>query len=341
MMKKIKCISPSNIAFVKYWGKHGRQLPMNASISMTLKNCHTVCEINYSIDKENPGLKSFKFEGEENEGFKKRIDKFLESISDVYPLVNSLSFEVSTSNSFPHSAGIASSASAMSALCFSLAKIEEDMGEVSSDKVIEKASFLSRLASGSACRSVYPNYASWGEYQSDENSSDDYASLFTDFHESFQSVKDTILIVSSETKAVSSSLGHQMMNGHPFKEARKEQALENMRVITNAMKAGDWETFGEVLENEALTLHALMMTSDPSFILLKPNSLNIIEKIREFRKETGTPLYFTIDAGPNMHLIYPANVSDTVLTFINSKLKQFCEDGRVIEDEIGQGSVIV
>lgn len=339
-IKTVKCTSPSNIAFVKYWGKYGRQLPMNPSISMTLKNCHTVCEVTYQIDDKNPGLKSFQFENEENSAFSERIEKFLESISDIYPLVNSLSLEVKTSNSFPHSAGIASSASAMSALCFCLAQIESEVnGE--SDKILEKASFMSRLASGSACRSIYPDYASWGEYTSCSHSSNEYASLFTEFHESFKKVKDTILIVSSETKGVSSSLGHTLMNGHPFKDSRKEQALENMRVITNAMKLGDWDTFGEILENEALTLHALMMTSNPSFILLKPESLSIIDKIRSFRKKTKTPLYFTIDAGPNMHLIYPEAVHKDVMNFIESDLKEHCENGKYIEDEIGVGSVLL
>jgi len=101
------------------------------------------------------------------------------------------------------------------------------------------------------------------------------------------------------------------------------------------MKTGDVEKAGSIIEQEALTLHAMMMLSD--YILLKPGSLSIIEAVRNIRKEQSWPIYFTIDAGPNIHLLYPENISEKVGQFIESELKPFCQDGHIIYDEVGTG----
>jgi diphosphomevalonate decarboxylase len=306
---------------------------------MTLSNCVSKCHIEYSLSNTEAGISSFIFEGEENEAFKSRLQKFLDSIHDLYPLAKKINFKVTSENTFPHSAGIASSASAMSAFCACLVEIEEQV-EGNIENKDQRISTLSRLASGSACRSIYPNYAYWGESRISElNSSNEYARELLTVHPEFKNVCDSILIVSGDEKSVSSSQGHILMNGHPFKESRIEQANDNFRSILNAMESGDWESFGEILENEALTLHALMMSSYPSFILLEPNSLTIIEKIRVFRKETKLPLYFTIDAGPNLHLIYPEKIKEQVEQFIDKSLKSLCADGKVIHDLIGSGVI--
>ena len=116
------------------------------------------------------------------------------------------------------------------------------------------------------------------------------------------------------------------MNSHPYKEARIEQAHENLRVLYGAIQNGDLKTFGQIIENEAMTLHALMMTSYPSFCLLHPSSLRIIELIKDYRSKSGLNLFFTIDAGPNLHLIYPLSEKEEVERFISSTLKQECEN---------------
>jgi diphosphomevalonate decarboxylase len=98
------------------------------------------------------------------------------------------------------------------------------------------------------------------------------------------------------------------------------------------------EEFIKVVESEALTLHAMMMTSMPYFILMKPNTLQIINAIWKFRTETKTPVCFTLDAGANVHVLYPENDSATVLQFIKDELVGFCQNGQYICDEIGNGS---
>jgi diphosphomevalonate decarboxylase len=97
------------------------------------------------------------------------------------------------------------------------------------------------------------------------------------------------------------------------------------------------ETFINIIESEALQLHALMMCSNPSFILMKPNTLRIIEEVRRFRSETNIPLCFTLDAGPNVHLLYPENEAEKVEKFIKNELVTYCNQGRWIADHVGDG----
>ncbi len=103
------------------------------------------------------------------------------------------------------------------------------------------------------------------------------------------------------------------------------------------MKEGDWHSFITIVEEEALTLHALMMTGRPGYLLMQPGTLSILQLIREFRKETGCRLGFTLDAGANVHLLYAAVDASQVEAFINSELVRYCENGRVIRDKMGQG----
>jgi diphosphomevalonate decarboxylase len=103
------------------------------------------------------------------------------------------------------------------------------------------------------------------------------------------------------------------------------------------MLEGDIETFGEIVESEALTLHAMMMTSLPYFILMKPNTLEVINAVWAYRKETGNPLYFTLDAGANVHLLYPESHKEVILEFIDNSLRTFCKDGSYLCDYVGLG----
>ena len=166
--------SPSNLALVKYWGKYGRQLPRNPSISFTLNNAFTETILEYrpkDADNQNIELDFF-FEKKPNDAFRNKMLKFLESIVDVFPFLTQFHLTVHSYNSFPHSTGIASSASAMSALATCLCSLEKELfGTLeSSDDFLQKSSFIARLGSGSASRSVYPHLAIWGESEAAEGS---------------------------------------------------------------------------------------------------------------------------------------------------------------------------
>jgi diphosphomevalonate decarboxylase len=335
--------SPSNIAIVKYWGKHGNQLPLNPSISLTLEHAFTEMRCSFQQrDDDNDDrirLRLF-FHGQENESFSRRMSTYLESILQINPFLGQLELEIETGNSFPHSSGIASSASSMSALALCVCSIEDLLfGTLeNSEAFTRKASYLARLASGSACRSIYGYAAEWGVCQSIAGSSDEYAiGLEEEIHPVFKNYHDDILIVSSSPKAVSSSAGHALMTGHAYAQARYKQAHERTEVLWNAIKGGDAETFGIIAEQEAMTLHALMMMSDPSYLLMEPVTMQLIKKIREFREDTQLPLYFTLDAGPNLHVLYPFDIMEEVQPFIESELIPECENGLFIRDNTGEG----
>lgn len=337
--------SPSNIALVKYWGKHGTQLPNNSSISFTLSNAFSETSVSY----ENKGTDTgkidieFLFEGNKNDSFQLRIEKFLTSVLPHFPFLTSLKLKIASTNSFPHSTGIASSASAMSALALGLCSIEKELiGSLqSNEEFLKKASIISRLGSGSACRSVYPHLAIWGKNEGVEKSSDDYAIPFTEAAPIYTSFHDSILIVSSDEKKVSSTAGHELMHTNIFADTRYKQANTNTIEIIDALKSGDLEKFGRIAEEEALTLHALMMTSNPSYILLQPESLKLISLIRNYRNSTKLPVYFTIDAGPNIHLLYPNSIFNEVQDLIKNELSLCCENKKVIEDKVGLGATLV
>ena len=329
--------SPSNIALVKYWGKIGKQLPQNPSISFTLSECCSETFVQYE-KAEHFGFRFF-FEGQENPAFGAKIEKFLLDNQAFFPFINQLNLKVESRNTFPHSSGIASSASSMSAFVMCLLEIETMLsGPSTGSGTLTKASYFSRLASGSAARSVYPKMALWGATPCFEGSSDEYAvPLEKDIHSVFKTYRDSILIVSGEAKSVSSRAGHALMEGNLYAPARYAKANENIKDLLVALKSGDLETFINITESEALQLHALMMCSNPSFILMKPNTLRIIEAIRRFRSETQIPLCFTLDAGPNVHLLYPENEAKEVENFIKNELVAYCNEGRWIADYVGDG----
>ncbi len=336
---KVGWQSPSNIALVKYWGKKGKQIPQNPSISFTLSECCS--ETFISFEKADRLDFRFFFEGKENPAFGAKIEKFLLDYQVFFPFINQLALTVESRNTFPHSSGIASSASSMSAFVMCLLDIESKLvgpstGSGSLD--LCKASYLSRLASGSAARSVYPKMALWGATDCYKDSSDEYAvSLADDIHPVFKTYRDSILIVSGEQKSVSSRAGHALMDGNPYAPARYAQANENIKNLLSALQSGDLDTFIIITESEALQLHALMMCSNPSYILMKPNTLNLINEIREFRQETKIPLCFTLDAGPNVHLLYPESEAEKVEDYIKNVLADYCDRDRWIADHVGEG----
>lgn len=329
--------SPSNIALIKYWGKKKNQIPTNSSISYTLTNSYTETTLKFTPkNTENFEIEVY-LEGELKESFAPKIITFFERINAYIPFLNHYKFEVHTHNSFPHSSGIASSASGMSAMALCLVQIENLLGaKLTEEELLKKASFLARLGSGSACRSVYKGLVEWGENNFISGSSDLYGTKFPDneIHEVFKTFHDTILLIHEGQKSVSSTVGHNLMNGHPYAEQRFVEANENLKTLIPILKNGDIKAFGELVEHEALTLHAMMMMSNPAFILMKPNTVAALEKLWEFRRETGNHLYFTLDAGANVHLLYPAQDADAIEVFIENELKQFCQNGNYIKDKV-------
>ncbi len=333
--------SPSNIALVKYWGKSEPQIPKNASLSFTLSQSHTATRICFEKKtvSEESRLEIF-LDGILKEAFRPKVAGFIERINEYVPYLNFYHINIHTHNTFPHSSGIASSASGLSAIALCIMSLEKEMNPGMSESFFkQKASFLARLGSGSACRSIEGEIVVWGKHESVKKSSDLFGVKITeDIHPVFHHFQDTILLVDEGEKEVSSSLGHNLMIGHPYAEERFKQANENLKKLLPVLSSGNLNEFNRIVESEALSLHAMMLTSQPSFILMKPNTLEIIEKIRAFRKRSQLDLCFTLDAGANVHVLYPKKNTEPVKAFIISELAPLCQNNKYIMDESGPGA---
>lgn len=356
--------SPSNIALVKYWGKRPGQIPVNPSLSMTLQIAVTQTRVHVSSGKPDKGLVSVN--NDPQHPFLPKMRMLLNHLITEIPILAELTFSAQTQNQFPHSTGIASSASGLSAfsLCIlgvaarilyaemykpEISSPEEAKSEAASAdfqptglsnvELYHMASYTARFGSGSACRSLYGGFTSWGNTEIIPGTSDHYAVSLTEMvHPEMLLLHDAILVVSGKPKALSSTKGHAAMNGHPFLTGRIKQANRNFSDALDALSTNDFEKLCDVAESEALTLHALLMSASQGTLLMQPATLEIINYVREARKD-GLPVFFTLDAGANVHLLYPHMALAAVEKFIEETLTPLCETGRVIFDSCGPGPV--
>ena len=331
--------SPSNIALVKYWGKTPIQIPANSSISFTLKNCYTQTTI--SFEKSNEFQIDVSVDGKKNIAFLPKIEQFFRRIKEYSPYVYDYKLQIDTLNTFPHSSGIASSASGFSALAYAVVQLEKQLSNLNEKEAMIKASFLSRLGSGSACRSLFGPLAIWGKHEKLQYTSDLYAIEYHEIHDVFKDFQDTILLIDKGQKKVSSTIGHDLMTNHPYAKQRFLQAQENIISMISILKSGSLDEFIAKTESEALTLHGMMMTSNPYFVLMKEGTLSCINKIWKFREETKIPLCFTLDAGANLHVLYPKHFTQEILDFIRQELIVYCENQQYICDEVGIGAKVL
>lgn len=327
-------VCPSNIALIKYWGKYENQIPANPSISYTLNQCRTITEMEYA-EGENFSVRLF-LSGKEEPKFAEKTAKYLAGIEKYLPWVLRGSFVIKTENTFPHSSGIASSASGFGALAKCLMALDKEIsGEKSPEETLQKASLLARLGSGSACRSLYNGLVVWGATPVVSGSADEYAVPYpvSEIHPIFRDFNDWVMLIHEGQKSVSSTVGHGLMNGNPYAQVRFAEAAKNFFTLQEILKNGDMDGFIKLVEHEALTLHAMMMVSDPAFILMQTGTLETIHKVWDFRRETGLPLFFTLDAGANVHLLFPNDgQQERIKAFIETELLAYTQSGGVVKD---------
>lgn len=330
----------SNIALIKYWGKYENQIPANPSISYTLNHCRTNTTMEFFVG-EDFSVQTF-LSGNEEKKFAEKIEKYFKNIEPYLPWILKGKYIIKTENTFPHSSGIASSASGFGAIAKCLMNLDEIFAEKNQEGFEslnltkeKKASFLARLGSGSACRSLYEGLVVWGKTEEVEGSSDLFAVPYNndEIHPIFKNFNDWVLLIHEGQKSVSSTVGHGLMNTNPYAERRFQEAHENFTKLKTILSSGDMEGFIKLVEHEALTLHAMMMMSDPAFILMKTGTLEVINKIWDFRRITGLSLFFTLDAGANVHLLFPNDIdNDRITDFIKTELIPLTQKGGVVKD---------
>ena len=335
-----KWSAPSNIALVKYWGKKEFQIPCNPSVSLTLNRCRTTTSVRFKRYTDNLNRVTFgiKYDGNPAPSFEPKVKTFIDRILPYAPYLNKYHLQIDTVNSFPHSSGIASSASAMAALAASIMDLEKQIyPSLTAINQKKKCSFLARLGSGSAARSVEGPIVLWGCHPATPKSSDLFGVPWTKVSDVFKTYQDTILLVDKGNKEISSTVGHSLMHNHPFAENRFIQAKDHYKLLLTILEKGDMNGFCDLIEQEALSLHAMMLTSSPSYILMHPNTIQIIQEVRRYRKITGLHFAFTLDAGANVHLLYPEHQAEKINQFIESNLRKYCQDNELIFDRVGTG----
>ncbi|MFN8441835.1 MAG: diphosphomevalonate decarboxylase [Caldilineaceae bacterium] len=312
----------SNIAFIKYWGVADASLniPLNNSISMTLAAAHTTTTVLWDSEKQ---LETDQFEvdgapllGDGANRLVRHLDRIrhLAGIGDHARVVSR--------NNFPMASGIASSASGFAALtvaaCTALG-LSLDATQLSA---------IARRGSGSASRSLFGGFVEWEQGTDDANSV--AHQLFPPDH---WQLCDVVAIVSGAAKSVSSEVGHSLAATSPLNRARVEalpKALDEVRI---AIQSRDIQRLGPVIEQDALAMHGVMMTSTPSLLYWQPGTLEILQAVRRWRTQDKLPVYFTIDAGPNVHLICEESVTENV----ESRLRNLSNVKQVITSTPGPG----
>jgi len=286
---KATAVSPANIAFIKFWGKRDPLLniPFNNSISMNLSNCLTTTTVEFSSNFLDD---SISVDGKEVLDSKKdRVVRILNLVRKKSKI--DLKAKVISQNNFPQGAGIASSASAFSALALASSKAA---GFSFPQKQL---SILARRGSGSACRSVIDGFSEWKAGDSDSSS---YAIQIAE--PDYWHLVDVVAITNKEEKKVGSTEGHERVTTSPYFRLRLKRLPKKMKSIKEAFIAKDFLSFGNLLEEEAVDLHLMAMTSTPPVFYWNEGTMEIIHAVQEWRK-SGLNVFFTIDAGPNVHLI--------------------------------------
>jgi diphosphomevalonate decarboxylase len=332
---------PSNIALVKYWGKKkgGVQWPANASLSLNLSDLYAQTGVSLAHGNVS-GKPAFDFllDGQPKPGFIPKLEMFLNRLWDEFSVVRDYHLSIASSNNFPHGTGIASSAAGFGALALCICDLQQQVNGKPFDDFYATASRMARLGSGSACRSVYPGPVIWGETSALAAANDDFAVPAGFVAESpLDELMDAVLIVDEDEKKVSSSAGHALLDANPYSEQRFLTAEKNLIKLTECMQKGNIRSFISIVESEALQLHAMMMVSSPYYILMRPQTLAIIEKIWEFREQTSIPAMFTLDAGANVHLLFPKSYNAEIVNFIENSLLVYCKNQRYLCSATGKG----
>lgn len=285
---KATAVAPSNIAFIKYWGKKDEslRLPANGSISVNLSNLLTTTTVFFDKNLKNDTVI---INGKRDKNREIRVSNHLDRIRKVAKI--STKATVISKNNFPTSGGLASSASGFAALTVAGTKAA---GLNLSEKEL---SALSRLGSGSACRSIPDGFAEWLEGDSNESS---YAVSI--FPQDFWKLAIIIALAEDEEKPVLTSEGMKSAFTSQFYSTRLEKINEKIKKIKVYMKEKKFEEFGEITELETLEMHSIALTSDPSIIYWQPKTIKVMKLIQEIRKKEF-PVYFTIDAGPHVCII--------------------------------------
>jgi len=287
-MMKATARAHSNIAFIKYWGRKDEllRLPTNGSISMNLSNLHTTTTVEFSTNYVKDEVHIDGVLMKENSG---RFSTHLDRIRKLAHI--SLKAKVTSKNTFPTATGLSSSASGFAAL--TVAAVHAGGLKLSEKEL----SILARQGSGSACRSIPHGFVEW---KNGNTSNESYTvTLYT---EDYWDIVDIVTIVSKQKKEISTSDSQKRADTSPFFQTRLRHIEKKIQTCKKLLQTKDFTLFGQLIESEALELHAIMLTSWPPLIHLLPETIMVMKSVNTWRKE-GLPVYFTLNTGQDIHIL--------------------------------------
>jgi diphosphomevalonate decarboxylase len=297
-------VAHPNIAFIKYWGNSNDSLriPANGSLSMNLAELETKTTV---IFDPSLTVDQFTFNHKPAEPQQhQRVSEFLDIVRQIAD--NPAHANVVSENNFPAGSGIASSASAFAALALAASSA---LGLSLSEKDLSR---LARRGSGSASRSIPSGFVEWYPGHSDDTSYG--VSIAQAEH---WDLVDMIVLVDTQHKKVGSTEGHSAALTSPLQAARVTDASRRLDICRKAVLDRDFPSLANIIEQDCLLMHAVMMTSTPSLFYWQPSTLFLMEKVSQWRSN-GLPVSFTIDAGPNLHLITTSDYVDQIRSELHS-----------------------
>ena len=299
---KATAIAPSNVAFIKYWGRKDEilRIPENGSISMNLSGLLTTTTVEFDPKYKNDQVE---INGVSNVQESTRVITHLDRVRKSASI--SEYARVVSKNTFPIGTGLSSSASGFAALSVAAAAAA---GLHLSEKEL---SILARQGSGSACRSIPDGFVEWKDGDTSESS---YA--YSLYPASYWDIADVVAIVSTGRKDVSTTEGQKLVGSSPFFPIRRENIQKKLMHAMELIEQRSFTEFGELIEAEALELHAIMLTSTPSLIYWTPGTLSMMKAVKSWRKE-GIEVYFTVNTGQDIHLICKKETVDAVKKKVN------------------------
>ncbi len=322
---KVTVEAPPNIAFIKYWGARDLEaaLPVNASVSMTLERCRARTTVEHRPDGGSDRVELAAADGSlapAPAALAEGVTRHLERLRAWAGVGGS--FRVATRNNFPTGAGIASSAAGHAALAVAVAACLGRRPESA------ELSVLARLGgSGSAARSVVGGYVRWPA--DEEDSEGPAVALAPATH---WPLCDLIAVVDAGEKKVSSRDGHRRAPSSPYFAARLERLPDRRRAVEEAIRERDLERLGPLVEEEAIDLHLIAMSSRPPIFYWHPGTLEVLAAVRALR-QAGTGAWITMDAGPNVHVLCEPAAERRVA----AALEALPAVQALIHDRVGEG----
>lgn len=330
--KTIKAIVPTNIALLKYWGKKDEkeQWPANDSLSITLNSMRTETKITPLEAGEEHTFSLNGIPHQRDEASFKKIFSHLDYLSEKFNFSKKLKIE--SINTFPTACGIASSASGFGALtlgalaAWSGVDSIEDLNKKGFS--LEEIAHLARMGSGSAGRSVMGGFCHWSPGGSPKTQS--IKSVFPKEH---WDLRDTVVIIAKETKKISSTSGHREAWTSPLFAPRLAELPNRLSLMLEAIKDKDISKLGPLLEQEALEMHGVAMSCSTPVQYFSNKTSEFLSWIRTVRQKEKIQVYFTMDAGPNVHLICEENCVEKLRKILQNRVPSEA----LIEDRIGSG----